>query len=175
MLTPIARELCLGDRAVALYIYRDLRDVISSLQEKNQFRLEGRGLERLVVKLQQSDEQWRALPGTYVSRYEDVTNNIGEEVERIARFLGLECTLDLLRDIAEDLSFESQQDRIRMVAESALVEVNPTNAYDPVSLLHRNHLQSGEAGRHRLNLDSTQIHLIETLAADWLQANRYLN
>ncbi len=108
---PVAAQ-CRAGGAVALYIFRDLRDVVSSFQRKEGVRLAGQQLTDQVLELVRTDAAWRSLPHVYVSRYEDVILSLGAEVRRIAEFLGVPCPEAVERQIAGDLSYAEQEKTI---------------------------------------------------------------
>lgn len=164
---------CQRGGGVALYIYRDLRDVISSFQQKEHVRLDGTALEDLITELMRKDLAWRSLPLVYVSRYEDVSIALATEVSRIGEFLDIPCPAFMAKQIAEDLSYARQAISIAAADQDDLVEVNPTNVYHRNTLLHRNHLQGGAVGRYKYDLNSAQRRQIEDQAGAWLAANGY--
>jgi hypothetical protein len=169
---PIADQVR-RNRSVALYIHRDLRDVVSSLQQKEGARLEGEHLAGTVRELLRRDSQWRALPRVYVSRYEDVIFGLGSEVLRIAGFLAISCPGSLATEIASVLSYREQEQGIAAAAEQDLIAVNPTNVYHRHTLLHRNHFQGGLIGRYRVDLTAGQRAVIEDIAGPWLAQYGY--
>ena len=159
--------------AAALYIFRDLRDVIGSLQQKEARRIEGEALAARVRDLLETDRAWRALPSVYISRYEDVLPALLGEVMGIAGFLGIACPGEWAAQLAAALSYGQQQQAIAAADPGELVEATPANVYHRRTLLHRNHFQGGAVGRYRVDLDSAQRSLIEQLAGAWLTANGY--
>lgn len=76
-----------------------------------------------------------------------------------------------IETLARGLDYESQRRRIgamrRVVAEGRV-------RYDPDTLLHDDHLQSGQVGRHRRKLNAAQRAVVERMAGDWLAAEGYL-
>lgn len=170
---PVALQ-CQRGGGVALYIYRDLRDVISSFQQKEHIRLEGTALEVKTTELIRKDLAWRSLPRVYVSRYEDVLLALATEVNRISEFLDIPCPALMAKQIAEDLCYARQAENIAAANSEDLVEINPTNVYHRETLLHRNHFQGGTVGRYKFDLDSEQCRQIEVQAGDWLVSNGYV-
>ncbi len=166
-LTETVKELCVSGQSTSLYIYRDLRDVLSSYQEKNSVCLTGKKLESWLTAILATDANWRTLPSIYISRYEDVVPSIASEVANISNYLGIKCADTLVNHIAESLSYDAQKDRINS-ASSAWVKANETNIYDKISLLHNNHLQSGAIGRYHKDLHKEQIAAINDIAGAWL-------
>ncbi len=79
-LTPSIMERLADGNAVALYSFRDLRDVIASQQQKNGWSLGERDLRALVADLLATDSAWRSLPRVHVVRYESMVTRLLEEV-----------------------------------------------------------------------------------------------
>lgn len=172
-LTDRVEAHCCAGTGMALYIYRDLRDVVGSLQQKEGRRLEGDGLVALVERLLDVDKQWRALPQVFVSRYEDVLRDPEREILGLAGFLGIPCTVAAAAELAAALSYEEQEKGINSASRDELVEVNPTNVYHRDTLLHTNHFQGGIVGRYKADLDEEQVCVIEGLAESWLVFHDY--
>jgi hypothetical protein len=172
-LTPSIMERLADGNAVALYSFRDLRDVIASQQQKNGWSLGERDLRALVADLLATDSAWRSLPRVHVVRYESMVTRLLEEVLDSAAFLEVPCALSLAESIAADLSYEAQLRRLASITGESWVHVDPNNVYDVNSLLHRNHLQSGRPGRFCEVLAPVQVAIIELVAGDWLANNGY--
>lgn len=170
---PVALH-CQRGGGIALYIYRDLRDVVSSFQQKERVRLEGDVLADFIIDLIRKDLAWRSLPQVHVSRYEDVVFALDSEVIRIGEFLDIPCSSPMAEQIAEDLSYTRQAEGIASADREDLVEVNSTNVYHRNTLLHKNHFQGGAAGRYKSDLDPGQCRVIEDQAGAWLAANNYV-
>lgn len=172
-LTPPVTNCCVERKAIALYIFRDIRDVVSSYQVKEKSRLDDAHLTALVLDLLEKDRQWRSLPRVYISRYEQVIFGLSKEVERIGHFLGTPDNGVLTKEVATLLAYENQKSIIESANEDDLVKVNPTNIYHRSTLLHRNHFNGGAIGRYRVDLTTQQISRVESLAGDWLSTYGY--
>ncbi len=116
---------------------------MSSLQQKNETRYEGRALNSLVLGLLETDHQWRSIPNIYVSRYEEVIGNEPAEITIIADFLKIPAHRPMVAAIADALSYRGIQAIIGCVSEGDWIEATPTNIYHRHTLLHKNHLQGG--------------------------------
>lgn len=103
ILTKEIAHHCEAGNAFALYIYRDIRDVVSSIQQKSNVRYLGQSLTNLIVELMDADTQWRSLPKVYVSRYRDVIEREFFEVSNIAAFLNIQAHDSILKEIAENI------------------------------------------------------------------------
>src|SRR5512140_348662 len=80
--TAMADELLAG-RAIGLYIYRDLRDVMTSAMRKYDRSFEDLWDDGVLRGCLANFERWTRLPRVLVSRYEDVIADPATEVERI--------------------------------------------------------------------------------------------
>jgi len=172
--TPELEQLCKEGDAVALYSYRDLRDVAISASRKFGITLEDL-LERGWLDQAIADgERWRAQPRVLVSRYEEVVVNLTSEVERTAQFLELQTTRPQAKRIALSLSIDQQRERIReAMPETARAAPATTLEFDPHSLLHHNHIHEGEVGGWRALSQDEQLRLTKRYGW-WLTAEGYL-
>ena len=143
-----------GD-ALAVYSYRDLRDVVDSMRHKTGRSFEALMAEGLVHRILENDRFWMGRPGVLVQRYEDLIAHPVEGVRELGRYLGIPVTEDEAEEIAESYSPEANRRR----AEAVRVElrdrgVDPDDPaqvlrHDPKTLLHGNHLRSGSVGGWR--------------------------
>jgi hypothetical protein len=172
--TPELEQLCSEGDAVALYSYRDLRDVALSASRKFGISLEDL-LERGWLDQAIADgKRWRAQPRVLVSRYEEVVMNLTLEVERTAQFLELQTTRSQAEQIAVSLSIDQQRERIRVAMPEAARAARATLLeFDPHSLLHHNHIHEGEVGGWRTLSPDEQLRLAERYGW-WLTAEGYL-
>lgn len=174
ILTDSIKGQFVSNNAVGLYIYRDLRDVVSSLQEKNKTIYKDHALVKLINNLIKQYELWSSLKIIHISRYEDVAYNICKEILSIARFIGIVNNCVDTDELAQKLSLYGQKRFIDgMRSKRNLVCVNNYNIYDPDTLLHLNHITSGKIGRYKNDLTSEQIKIIEENAYHWMVANGY--
>lgn len=73
---------CEAGRGLALYIRRDLRDVVCSHQRKQGVRLDGEALECFLELLIRRDARWRCLPSVHLARYEETVADLPGERPR---------------------------------------------------------------------------------------------
>jgi hypothetical protein len=165
--------ICEKEFGKALYIYRDLRDVISSFQQKEATHFGESELTRMVAHLLKTDREWRSLPNVYVSRYEDVVGFEQKEIINIAEFLQIPVQQSLVTAIIDSVTYRGAQEIIKHSEENDWIEVNSNNIYHQHTLLHKNHLQGGVIGRFRADLLIGQQQLIESVAGDWLEMYGY--
>ena len=173
-----ARALHCG-KAVAVYVFRDLRDVVDSLMYKwgatfNQLLRQG-----MIHQILANDRFWRSQPGVLVQRYEELVDDPATAVVQLGRHLGLGVTRREATEIAEEFSLESNRTRIealrRRLAEAG-VDLHGSAGLqicDPVTLLHWNHLRPAESTSWEAGADPRRHAILERLHGDWLRANGY--
>lgn len=173
-LTNEIRSIIKKNDGLVLYCFRDIRDVISSLKQKNAhtpFTLEYiEGLARFLVE---QDTAWTQLPGIHISRYEDFVHDLEGEVSRIANHIGISIASETASRIASLFSILEQRKRIAAIRPDDAIFADEDNTYDPHSLLHRNHIHSGESGYFRTALSEAEQSAILRHAGDWLEARGY--
>lgn len=149
-----------------IYSYRDLRDVAISIQNKwnRSFRQILRAC--YVEYILDAYEDWMALPGGYVSRYEIFVENPSAEARAIAAHLELSLPEAEIDTLAENYTIEAQKERM-----SELRAASRQTTDDGV--LHADHVFSGEVGQWRDALKPYQIGYLEHRARDWLLDRGY--
>ena len=149
-----ARALRSG-RALAVYAFRDLRDVVLSLMRKRAVSFQELLRQGMIHQLLANDAFWRAQPRVLIQRYEDLIVDPVTGVLQIARHLGLALTRGEAVEIADEYSIASNQARINSLLQrlhdAGIDLTNPINRQvcDPTTLLHWNHLGPGGAGSWR--------------------------
>ncbi|BDQ34341.1 sulfotransferase family protein [Pseudodesulfovibrio portus] len=173
-LTPAIRRAVDAGRGRCLYIYRDLRDVISSMMDKFGCRFTPEQAATTARSLMAAHAAWTSIPDTHVARYEDVINDMATEINSLARYLGAAVDAPFAARLAADLAPARQAERIRQAAQSdTMVRVSESIAYHPDTLLHENHLLDGRPGRYRDRLSSELVEAVEGQAAQWLREHGY--
>lgn len=169
----IAAEFA-GQNAVALYIYRDIREVAASYMRKDGAKL------AYVIKSGYLDRalgnyyKWTALNNVLVSKYEDMVSNLTGEVKRTALHLGVSLQEEKYREIAADLSPDKQVQRLEAFKNKAAPgEGGKKNIVDPHTLLHVGHITSGKNDNWKRTFSAAEIELIEKKARDWLLETGY--
>lgn len=166
-------------QALAVYTYRDIRDVVFSLMHKRSLAFEDLLRQGMIHQILVNDRFWRAQPRVLVQRYEELIADPVTAVVQLARHLGLGITRREAAEIADDYSLESNQTRIealRRRLENAGIDLSaPGNLQicDPVTLLHWNHLRPGGTGSWQSDSRFSQRVLLDRLCGAWLRANGY--
>lgn len=152
-----------------IYSFRDIRDVVVSLmnfEQKefinifNQFRF---------YQLQVQHYRWLKKNGIYISKYEDFVLDIPREIINISSFLNIDISESSIKRLSKKLSISQQEHQI--VNSQTIEKYDCT--YSPETLLHKNHINSGEIGQWKDQLSNFQIASVEYSWKDWLLQNNY--
>jgi hypothetical protein len=166
-------------RALAVYAFRDLRDVVFSLMRKRAVSFQELLRQGMIHQLLANDAFWRTQPRVLIQRYEDLIVDPVTGVLQIARHLGLGLTRGEAAEIADEYSIASNQARInslrQRLRDAGIDLTNPINRQvcDPTTLLHWNHLGPGGAGSWRNRASARQRVVLDRICGDWLERNGY--
>jgi hypothetical protein len=161
--------------ALGVYVFRDIRDVMVSAMRKQAKSFEQLWQENYVDVCLRNFKRWTRLPGVLVSKYEEITTDLPTEVSRIAAHLGISLSYTACERIAAEYTMARQRERIELFCRALSPEQQSAQGpiFDPVTLLHTNHIYSGESGEWTRVLTPSQVSLIEEKAQSWLAANGY--
>jgi hypothetical protein len=166
-------------RALAVYAYRDIRDVVFSLMHKRRVSFETLFRQGMIHQILVNDRFWRAQPGVLCQRYEELIADPVAAVEQIAAHLGLALGPGEAVAVAAEYSFQANQRRtetmgLRLRAEGVDLD-DPTNVqyYDSRTLLHWNHMREGRPGNWRELATPRQRAILARLCDRWLAENGY--
>lgn len=163
-----ATELFSKEEAKAIYVYRDIRDVVVSMMNQSNKSFARVMLSRFVDLILDEHYKWTSVGDILVSKYETMVTDLGRESLRIADYLGVDLDESAANLVAEKYTSGRQVQRIRSFNYGNLVTRSVAAAYDPASLLHANHIHSGKSEQWRTTLSRFQVGLIENIAYDWL-------
>ncbi len=172
-------EALAGGRAIALYAYRDVRDVVFSLMHKRKLTFEALLRQGMVHQILANDRFWIKQPGLLVQRYEQILANPAEAVVEIAKHLGFGMNIADAERIAAEYSLESNLARTQALKErleQAGVNLDDqANAQicDPASLLHWNHVRKGGSGSWAEEATPTQSVVLDRMYGPWLADHGY--
>jgi hypothetical protein len=168
-------------RALALYSYRDLRDVAFSLAHKRGTTLEGIVAQGMVHQVLANDRCWMSLRESrrLVQGYEALVADPAQGVRELAAFLGLVLVPGEAEAAAREYSLEANRQRTgaigRRLRAQGIDLADPAHVQeaDEHTLLHWNHLREGRVGGWRDEATPGQRALLGRLCADWLIARGY--
>ena len=167
-------------RALALYSYRDLRDVTYSMMHKWQTSFEDVIEQRKLIEMcLLNDEFWTGQPGVMSQRYCEVVMNPVAGIEQIAEHLGIRMESGEATELESKYSLEANRQRanaLRNTLEQERVDLtDPRNSLlsDPHTLVHWNHVRTGRAGSWRQVATLPQRIRLAQLCAPWLIARGY--
>ena len=167
-----------GD-AIAVYAYRDIRDVAFSFMHKAHLDFGELLAQRFLNKVMANDRFWRSQAGVLTQRYERILLDPVRGIHELARHLGLTLNDHDAVQLSEEFSWESNLQRteqIRQRAEAAGLDLSDpanTNRQDPVTLLHWNHLRRSGKASWRDLATASQREELAYICGEWLIANDY--
>jgi hypothetical protein len=162
--------------ARALSTVRDLRDVIAS-----QMLMLGASFDQLwsagfLEECVEHHTAWTALPGVAVTRYEVMIADPVGHTKQIAAQLDIALTGSQAAAISAEYSLEKQRARIANADAASYRRVRALDkelSFDPHTLLHRNHINSGRAGVWAQILSEDERRRVEEAFGGWLVAHGY--
>ncbi len=172
-----ARSLAAG-RALAVYAYRDVRDVVFSLMHKRKLTFEQLLRQGMIHQILANDRFWSRRPGVLVQRYEDLLRAPAEGVLALARHIGLDLDQADAEQIAGKYSQESNRARttaLRHRLHEAGVDLNSAaNAQicDAATLLHWNHMRDPNSC-WRSEATDEHVAILDRLCGRWLIDHGY--
>jgi hypothetical protein len=172
-------EALASRRAVAIYGFRDLRDVVFSLMYKRALSFEALLRYGMIHQVRDNDRFWSNQPNILVQRYEDLVARPAQGVEQLARHLEIDLQPGEAAAVAAEYSFEKNRRRARdlqrRLRETGRDPSDPSCSlvYDDKTLLHWNHLRDGRVGGWRERATSRQRATLSRLMGDWLIEHGY--
>ncbi|WP_339687042.1 sulfotransferase domain-containing protein [uncultured Nonlabens sp.] len=155
-----------------IYIYRDLRDVFLSHMIKNDLNFKVLFESAFLDECLELYNKWTSFSNIYISRYEDVINNMEKEICEINNYLKLSLTDSFILETAEKYSFHNQQKRINDIRRGKL-QVHKGLKFDSKNLLHHNHLNKGEVGGWTNAFNDEQNEKLKIKLEPWLKNLNY--
>jgi hypothetical protein len=168
-----------GRRAVAIYAYRDLRDVVFSFMYKRGMGFDEFLRQGLIHQVVENDRFWTSRPHRLEQRYEDLIADPSRGVEQIAEFLGITLEPGEADEVASDYSFERNRKRtddLRHRLRAAVGDLSDpslSQVYDGKTLLHWNHLRDGRPGGWRDQATPRQREAMHRIVGHWLVSHGY--
>ena len=174
-LTTLMREMINDDEAVAISCFRDLRDVIVSIANKEGYSASYIAKKKLMVKdyIHYYNEV-KALPNSYISKYEDFYANIVDECRNISKFLNLPINDSQFEDISQKLSYKNKNE---LLSSEEFVKFEGQNSkeymIDKKTLVHSNHFGNIHPSSYKKSLKKETIYYIESEGGLWLLQRGY--
>ena len=166
-------------RAVAVYAYRDIRDVVFSLMHKRRVPFDTLFRQGMIHQILVNDGFWTSQPGVLCQRYEALIVDPVAGVEQLAGHLGLALAPGEAETVASEYSFQANRQRtetmgLRLRAEGVDLD-DPSNTlyYDSRTLLHWNHLRQGRPGDWRTLASPRERAILARLCDGWLAEHGY--
>jgi hypothetical protein len=177
---PAFAEALASGRALAVYSFRDLRDVAYSLMHKFAGSFE-EIVERknLLHVCLDNDAFWTSQPRTLTQRYETIMTEPVPSVQALAVHLGIELSEGEAQAVAEEYSLKANAWRTIELAnrlrEEGVDLEDPANTirFDRQSLLHWNHIRSGRVGGWRAEAAPRDLAVLAGVCGTWLIARGY--
>lgn len=162
--SPLMQSLIDEETTCVLYTYRDLRDVVVSMEKA--FSQSPEVVVRdWLIGCREDEARWRSGSACFVWPFEKCNDVLGQ-VRAMARFLELKINDKVCIQIADSLSVASQQKKIDQV-DNTLVE------HLGDKLLHSRHINSVPNGDWLRVLDGELRWKAEYDHAEWLNGKGY--
>ncbi|MBC8430512.1 MAG: sulfotransferase domain-containing protein [Desulfobacterales bacterium] len=168
-----AQDLVSRGEAKAIYVYRDLRDVIVSIMNKNKTSFRHVMQSGFIHSILQEYDNWNKLNDIFVAKYENMIKDLAQETLKIAKYIGVDLDKSSAVKIAGKYTIEQQVKRIQSFDYNTYGVRAGKNNYDPDFLLHDNHIFSGNTKQWITMLSPFEIGLIEDIAYGWLVEKDY--
>jgi hypothetical protein len=166
-------------RAVAIYAYRDVRDVVFSLMHKRRLTFEQLLRQGMIHQVLANDRFWTRQPGVLIQRYDAILADPVGAVRELALHLGIELADGETERIADEYSLaanKARTDALRRQLEQTGMDLNETaNSLicDPATLLHWNHVRDGRSGSWFVESTSRQRAILQRMCGRWLRSRAY--
>jgi hypothetical protein len=167
------------NRTIAVYAYRDIRDVVFSLMHKRSVSFETLFRQGMIHQILVNDRFWTAMPGALCQRYESLIADPVAGVEQLAAHLGMTLAPGEAAEVSGEYSLQANRQRTQKLGhrlrEEGIDLGDPSNVqfYDHRTLLHWNHLRDGRAGNWRELATPRQRAILSRLCDRWLAEHGY--
>jgi FkbM family methyltransferase len=171
VLTDSIKKEFLEGKAVGLYSYRDIRDVIVSLMHKNSVIYSEDDIQQIAEDYMYHYSEWMSVKKYLcMTEYANLYYHLEDEVERVAFFLGQKISKSAKIDIAKFLNIESQKGLLESSKNFTKIG---NHKFEKNYLLHSNHINNGSVGQWKSQLSKKQLIATEKVSSDWLSSNNY--
>jgi len=156
-----------AERAVALYVHRDLRDVLASSMLKHNLPFTNVWASDTLPEAVRNGHLWEKAPGVHATRYEALMDCPEMEVRAIADKLNVRLGAEAIAGILRACSLENNLARVSALPGG--------QQYDPGHLMHHRHIGAyrGEVGEYKRILKPEEIALVSAHYGAWLRNHGY--
>lgn len=175
---PFWEGLLQNRAARAVYIRRDIRDVIFSLIYKWD-RSFTYIVEKVVPALFATDAFWMRQQSICVQRYEEVIANPDRMITQLANYMKINIDQAEISELIEKYSFANNLKRCHEFEQQLrhrnvdLTEPQNMHLLDPITELGWNHLRDGRVGAWREYSSTEQQRILRHVCGQWLSQNGY--
>jgi hypothetical protein len=166
-------------RAVVIYAYRDLRDVVFSLMHKRRLTFEHLLRQGMIHQILANDRFWTRQPNVLIQRYDEILADPAAAIRALADHLGIRPAIGEAERLANEYSLAANKARteaLRRELEQQGVDLDvAANALicDSSTLLHWNHVRDGRSGSWVDDSTPRQRVILQRLCGRWLAAHGY--
>jgi hypothetical protein len=173
-----ARAIAQG-RAIVIYAYRDVRDVVFSLMHKRRLTFEQLLRQGMIHQVFANDRFWTRQPNVIVQRYDEILADPVGAIRALADHLGIRPADGEAERLANEYSLAANKARteaLRLQLEQNGVDLNEAAhslICDSTTLLHWNHVRDGRSGSWFVESTPRQRIVLQRLCGRWLAARGY--
>ena len=166
-------------RAVAIYAYRDVRDVVFSLMHKRRLTFEELLRQGMIHQVLANDRFWTRQPNVLVQRYDDILADPVGAVRELALHVGIKPAAGEAERLADEYSLAANKARteaLRRRLEQGgvnLDEASNSLICDSSTLLHWNHVRDGGSGSWFVESTPRQRVILRRMCGRWLTSRGY--
>lgn len=170
------RVRLLDERALAVGVHRDLRDVIVSGAQKMGVEPTADYSAKVAAGCVACANGWPRCDAYREWSYDRLTTDTAAVCLELAAYLGVPCTPELANELAEAYTPNRQTERIARAEREGLMKLSIEGSearHMERHLLHPNHLRDGRTGKWREQLSEEAVRVIEDVAGEWLTERGY--
>jgi hypothetical protein len=166
-------------RAIAIYAYRDVRDVVFSLMHKRRLTFEPLLRQGMIHQVLANDRFWTRQPDVLIQSYDAIVADPVGAVRELARHLGIEPAEGEAERIADEYSLAANKARTealqRQLEQTGMDLSEEANSLicDPATLLHWNHMRDGRSGSWFVESTPRQKVILQRMCGRWLTSRGY--
>ncbi|HVN64292.1 MAG TPA: sulfotransferase domain-containing protein [Candidatus Binataceae bacterium] len=165
ILDPLGRTLIGLNACRVIFTWRDVADAAVSFMV-----MFNHDFEHAFSVMNSSLELYRfhrKSGNAAILNYDQIMSDPIGAIERVAMYLGLGAHAGIIRQVAEETSFERMREKVAQIGDrqnkaDTLVQL-PNTAYDPETLLNLNHIRDGRSGYGAERLTPEQLGRINQL------------